>query len=356
MASAFTRVKSVLGSHTAAYPLVFVLGVAGGYWIALFTGLIPPLAPLAGALVGLFVAFGVPLWKNFVVDAPKIFFEINSIRRYLIDGLYVPISDDPELSFIEKYLGGRPGSTDEKRREIYVEEIDRLYIDIQNRLTEIPKIIDRVTKDRNQILAIPPPALTSAQARQYNGMLAGVEIPFDQKDPGACHAGLLDIWEKDLELFDAELKDLQTKLPVAKRKLDELRAGFYTRRSKFSVSCLVANYGNLNTAMRAPALLRVDIGHGQYIEIKMKLRDFESKSEIKSNGSSVLYFESSEVSALPADDQDLIRTYWNQAVKAFIISQDVRGGIHKSNPIAFAEGLYEKLIYDRLSRSAGSGL
>jgi hypothetical protein len=78
--------------------------------------------------------------------------------------------------------------------------------------------------------------------------------------------------------------------------------------------------------------------------------------EISANGTRIVIFESSEVSSLPEEDRKLINTYWGQSVSSRLYLEDIHSKIYLSNTIAFAEGLYQKIIYDRLARAASTGL
>jgi len=63
-------------------------------------------------------------------------------------------------------------------------------------------------------------------------------------------------------------------------------------------------------------------------------------SEIGSQSTRIATFVSSEISALLENDRKLINTYWGQNVST----------------ILYAERLYQKLIYDRLSTIASEKL
>jgi hypothetical protein len=115
------------------------------------------------------------------------------------------------------------------------------------------------------------------------------------------------------------------------------------------------NAGRSNTAIKAPALVRVSIGEGNYIHLKLTLKHFEDKSEISANGMRIVTFESPEMASLPEEDRKLINTYWGQSVSSRLLLEDIQSRIYSSNAIAFAEGLYQKIIYDRLAQVASSG-
>ena len=82
------------------------------------------------------------------------------------------------------------------------------------------------------------------------------------------------------------------------------------------------------------------------------MKDFENKSEISANGTRIVVFESPEISGFPEEDRRLINTYWGQSVSARLYLEDIHARAYGSNRIAFAEGLYQKIIYDRLAQVA----
>jgi hypothetical protein len=148
--------------------------------------------------------------------------------------------------------------------------------------------------------------------------------------------------------------DLHANLPAAERKIEQLRAELIDNRSFFTLSASLINSGRTNTAIKVPALLRVSIGVGNYIDIKLSLKDFENKSEISANGTRIVLFESPEISSFPEDDRRLIKTYWGQSVSVCLYIEDIHARAYGSNKIAFAEGLYQKIVYDRLAKFASS--
>src|SRR4051812_7207828 len=79
-------------------PVAFVLGAGLGYLIAYITGTHASLIPLASALIGLVVAFSVPLWQVFFVNTPRLSVEITSITRTISEDAVISIDDDPELN------------------------------------------------------------------------------------------------------------------------------------------------------------------------------------------------------------------------------------------------------------------
>lgn len=83
--------------------------------------------------------------------------------------------------------------------------------------------------------------------------------------------------------------------------------------------------------------------------MKLTLNDFENKSDISPNSTVVCSFASTDISQIPEEDRKLINTYWGQSVQCRLFVEDVHGEATSSNSIAFSEGLYQKIIFDRLA-------
>ena len=194
---------------------------------------------------------------------------------------------------------------------------------------------------------------TRFECEQLNRPLPD-EVEFDANDKEGTLKALRDRYQKRLERLEKRYAELQSSLPTAERKLELLRTELVDNRSFFTVSASLINSGRTNTAIKVPALLRVSIGEGNYIDIKLSLKDFENKSEISANGTRIVVFESPEITGFPEEDRRLINTYWGQSVSARLYLEDIHARAYGSNRIAFAEGLYQKIIYDRLAQVASS--
>jgi hypothetical protein len=346
-------------------PVAFVLGTALGYLIAYIAGTHPSVIPLASAVLGLVVAFSVPLWQAFFVNVPKLSVEISSIRRTVSEDAVVSIDDDPELSALRSTerddfifysaAGGRrilsPAIRNPSGNSYTLAEIDERLMSRKQRLRELPAQIEERKKDFDRVAALTSTALTRYEADQLNRPLTP-EIDYDPANTEAVLDTFRRAYQARLDEVEKLYAQLQTTLPTAERKVEILRKELIDSRSFFTVSASLINSGRSNTAIKVPGLLRVSIGEGNYIDLKLTLKDFENKSEISANGTRIVVFESSEVSSLPEEDRKLINTYWGQSVSSRLLLEDIHSQAYSSNAIAFAEGLYQKIIYDRLAHAA----
>jgi hypothetical protein len=349
-------------------PSAFVIGLGLGYLLAYLAGLHPTLIPLASAAIGLVVAFSVPLWQIFFVNDPRLSVEISSIRRTVSDDAVVVVGDDPELAalrsqrlasellYLNPFLGGsrtarRAPAAGEVGRGYTLAELDELLTARKQRFRELPAQIEERKREFERVSSYTPTTLTKYAVDQLNGPLAP-EIDFDPDNLQGMIQQFSMAYKERLEELEKTYAELQTSLPSAERRVEILRKDLIDSRSFFTISASLINSGRSNTAVKVPALLRVSIGEGNYIDLKLTLKDFENKSEISANGTRIVIFESPEVSSLPQEDRTLINTYWGQSVRARLYLEDIHSQVYSSNPIAFAEGLYQKIIYDRLAQVA----
>lgn len=346
---------------------VFVLGTALGYFIAYISGVQPSYIPLVSAVVGLFVAFSIPLWQAAFVNAPKLSVEINAIKRAVSDAAVISIDDDPELQSLkpprDRHLpyglviedDFTVSSARGKRRGYTLAQTEELLASAKERLRDLPSRIEERKKEADRVISLTPQTLTKYECDRLNGPISP-EVDFDSNAPEKTLESLKDVYQKRLEALEKQYADLQSNLPALERRVELLKNDLVNNRSYFTVSVSLINSGRSNSAIKVPALLRVSIGEGNYIDLKLTLKDFENKSEISANGTRIVIFESSEVSSLPEEDRKLINTYWGQSVSSRLLLEDIHSKIYSSNAIAFAEGLYQKIIYDRLARAASPEL
>lgn len=342
----------------------FVIGTSIGYVIAYLSGIQPSFVPLVSAVIGLLVAFSLPLWQALFVNAPKLSVEISAIKRTVSDTAIISLDDDPELrplkltrdnySFPFLYDEGEMFNGRSKTKRGYtLAQTEELLVTAKQRLRELPSQIEERKKELERVKALTAQTLTKYECDRLNGPLHP-EVDFEPATPEKSLGALRSAYQKRLEDLEKRYADLQSNLPSSERKIEVLKKELLDNRSYFTVSASLINSGRTNTAIKVPALLRVSIGEGNYIDLKLSLKDFEDKSEISANGTRIVVFESPEVSCLPEEDRNLINTYWGQSVSSCLLLEDIHSYIYSSNTIAFAEGLYQKIIYDRLARAAST--
>lgn len=304
-----------------------------------------------------------PVWQAIFVNAPRLSVEISAIKRTVSDAAVISLDDDPELRLLKpvRPAYGFPFPINEEdehqtrrgKRGYTLAQIEELLQGSKLRFRELPSQIEERKKELDRVSSLTGGTLTKYECDRLNGPLSP-EVDYDPNAPEKTLESLRDAYQKRLESLEKRYGDLQSNLPALERKIETLKNNLVDNRSFFTVSASLINSGRSNTAIKVPALLRVSIGEGNYIDLKLSLKDFENKSEISANGTRIVVFESPEVSSLPEEDRKLINTYWGQSVSSRLLLEDIHSIIYTSNTIAFAEGLYQKIIYDRLGRAAST--
>lgn len=351
-------------------PAAFVFGAFLASAASYIYALQPSYTPLLSAVTGLAIAFAIPIWQTFYLNAPNLEVEISAIRRSVSEAATVAINDYPELAVLRTYFE----TTSRGRRVFYtsyastlddweipispsgssmlkISQLESLLERARQSIKDLPTQIEERRKELERVDALTAASFTKAECDRLNQPL-DPEIDFD---PGNKESNIEDLrgaYRRRLETSEKRLAELQSHLPTAERKIEVLKKELIDNRSFFTVSASLVNSGRTNTAIKVPSLLRVSIGEGNYIDIKLTLRDFETKSEISANGTLIVILESPEISSFPEEDRRLINTYWGQSVSARIYIEDIHERCYGSNRIAFSEGLYQKIIYDRLAQFA----
>lgn len=163
---------------------------------------------------------------------------------------------------------------------------------------------------------------------------------------------VLKAYQKEHEALTNRRSKLTSSLPTAEQDIDELEERLLTRQGFFTLNAVLRNEGRSNISIKKPALLRVFIGVGNYVDLQLTLQGDEEYGEIPAQGARLMSFRSRGLDAMPAESRDLINRYWGQRAHAILFVENVFGKVCASNPIQFASGLYAQAIYDRLAIEA----
>jgi hypothetical protein len=147
----------------------------------------------------------------------------------------------------------------------------------------------------------------------------------------------------------------EAQLQVLKKGLDDLTAYVgKTPDATIIVTAAVINTGDGATSLKPQALLRADLGQGNYLDIGLTIVDYAKggTSELHARGVSVLQFKSQPIGKMSKDDQMRFEDFFKNTSPTNLFICDVRGSYFKSNTIPFAEGVYEQRIYDSLKSFA----
>nr|WP_298164811.1 hypothetical protein [uncultured Pseudomonas sp.] len=334
--------------------LGLVLGMASYALLAKLTDYSNLIAAFAGAVVALFV----PLWQTYIVQKSRLTLEVNGISRKVSEKAKISLDEHSELAFLRKMkerdsrgpffiVDGMPkrGNAD---RSVTLDELEELLGRARQELKDAPeKIADRKA-DLEKINGFTKETFSKHECNKLNRPL-NPEIEYNADNVEATLDEFKKHFVENLNEVKEKHDELQSSIPSIERKAQQIKTDLIENRSYFEISATLINSGRLNTSIKRPALFRVYIGKENYIDLKLTLNDFEVKSEISPNSTVVGTFSSTDISQLPEEDRKLINTYWGQSVQCRLFVEDVHGEASGSNSIAFSEGLYQKIIFDRLA-------
>ena len=337
--------------------IALIVGLIIGLLSSLLIGGVDEYSNIISALVGAIVALLIPVWQIYFVNTSKLALEVNGISRRVSDRSTISLDEHSELSYLRRMKAeDRPriilvdGEPKRKLqdRSVSLDELQELLDRAKQELKDFPeKIADR-KNDLDKINGFTADNFTKHDCNKLNRPLLP-EIIFDDNNVQGTIDQFRKHFEDSLSTVKEKYDELQSTLPELERKVLQIKEDLVANNSYFEVSATLINSGRLNTSIKRPALFRVYIGKENYIDLKLTLSDFESKSEIAPNSTVVGTFSSSDISQLPEEDRRLINTYWGQSVQCKLFVEDVQGLATSSNSIAFSEGLYQKIIFDRLA-------
>jgi hypothetical protein len=339
----------------------------------IFTGwnLLGTISLLAAIITGI----GVPVWQNYWVDVSELNVEINGISRDVGPNIGIRLSSHTDLSILlneaerqegrSRFSSFADNELDYKNlktgaRLVNNENLDGLLSYLKDRKENLP---DQIKKAKDSITEINAFTLTDTIAfselvdssrtdRAYSDFVK-VDNP-KESDLKKLKEAFTTGYEARLQNVKEELRSLQLNLNAAETKAIELLNEVTKKESYFTVSAVLINSGKASISIKKPALLRVYVGTGTYIDINLELNDYSISAEVAANGTKIVALRSKRISKLPDEDQKLVDTYWGQSVHAILFIQDINGFIVSSNRIPFSEGLYQKVIFDKLSEEASS--
>lgn len=317
------------------------------------------ISAFAGALVAIFI----PLWQTYVIQKSRLSLEVNGISRKVSEKAKISLDEHSELVFLRKIKGreartpffivdGLPKRTPPDRA-ISLDELEDLLNKAKQELKDAPEKIAERKANLEKINSFTKDNFTKYECGKLNRPLHP-EIEYNPENVESTLEEFKKHFEESLSELKEKHEELQSSIPAIERKVHQIKTELIENRSFFEISATLINSGRLNTSIKRPALFRVYIGKENYIDLKLTLNDFEVKSEISPNSTVVSTFSSTDISQLPEEDRKLINTYWGQSVQCKLFVEDVHGEPSGSNSIAFSEGLYQKIIFDRLAVVATS--
>lgn len=333
------------------------LGLIVGMGIYIYISKIGDYTNLISAFIGAVFALFIPLWQTYFVEKSELTVEVNGISRKVSEKAKVSLDEHSEFSYLRKMkeedrphflFGNGVPKKSHLDRAVSLDELDELLQRAKQELKDAPEKIAERKADLDKINSFTNESFSKHECNKLNRPLSP-EIDYNKDDISGTLSEFKKYFEERLTEIKEKYDELQTTLPEVERKFHQIKEDLIQNKSFFEISATLINSGRLNTSIKRPALFRVYIGKENYIDLKLTLSDFENKSEISPNSTVVSRFSSTDISQLPEEDRKLINTYWGQSVQCKLFIEDVHGDATASNSIAFSEGLYQKIIFDRLA-------
>lgn len=160
---------------------------------------------------------------------------------------------------------------------------------------------------------------------------------------------------EDLTSQDQEMKKIGSKLIEAEKLWLNYKSEILSKKSRLLVTCAIGNRGSGATSLKPQALLRANLGDGNYLDLAMKLSGYENSSDLaalQSKSYKIVRFQSDELQSMNEADSTRYKTFLGNVSPATLFVSDVKGKVYSSNPVPFSPGVYEQKVYDSLKQFA----
>jgi len=271
-----------------------------------------------------------------------------------------------ELSAVQDVMEG-PARFIGRNQSFSPDDIDRQLLISTNRLSGEVGEIDRYERQLDALISNAP----KDQDSQLNDLERALAGPFEAIETSPNNAGKTN--ESDQARRDALIAKIRTKIADQRKsnaaqtaKLEEAQKQWTTykesvlpNKARLLVTCAVGNRGAGATSLKPQALLRANLGEGNYLDLPMRLRDYESSADLaalQSRSYKVMRFQSEEVESMTEADRLRFKTFLGNVSPATIFVADVRGRTYPSNAVPFSPGVYEQKVYDSLKGFASKSV
>ncbi|HZZ16891.1 MAG TPA: hypothetical protein VFE08_13115 [Candidatus Sulfotelmatobacter sp.] len=329
--------------------------------------LIPPLRSFiqfswkffTGVIVAVFAFAG-----NFVdLKQPELTVEITAVSTSAsepIDILRVgELSAFQELKGPSIFVGRSQMAPDDIDRQILIATkslaADVSEVDRQQR--QLDSLISNPTKDQDSQLNDLERELSGPFAARYDSSVS------DQGKPEIAQArkeALISKIRKNIETQQRTNVDRATKLELAQKQWANYKENVLPTKERLLVTCAIGNQGAGATSIKPQALLRANLGEGNYLDLPMRLSNYpggtaslhpDSSSDLAvlpSRSYKTMSFQSEQVESMNQADSKRFKTFLGNVSPATIFVADVRGHSYSSNSVPFSPGVYEQRVYDSL--------
>lgn len=214
----------------------------------------------------------------------------------------------------------------------------------------IPEFLSNLSEIKEKVQNHPVGTrLPSGLYREINDFSSSWEIEkIDRNVSETSKRIIIEKIDERITFLDKQRSDFIRKIPEIENQVKEIKKSIEDNLTIIEVSTVVVNSGKSSVSLRSQALLRVDIGDNNFIELPMKMLEFDSNSEIPSQGAKVIKYTSKKLNELQKQDQETVINYWGQVAPSTLYVMDMFRKVHKTESIVFSSGLYEKTIYEYL--------
>lgn len=331
---------------------------------------------ILGVLTGGLIAIIIPLWQTYWVETPNLNIEIISIERYIDKKETIQIPNDlneliADIYFSKKKSIAFPILRDDnsedyndniKNNHFSIEQINNFIEITKNHLESLPSQISDLDNRLNIIKETQPFELSERKVRntsltyfytKLENDTHAIEYSREEKNQNYFNNLKVDI----ISHIENELKDTIELQKEANANFERLERDIHNfisetqnKNSRYIITTSITNSGNASVSLKKPALFRIFIGSGNYVDLKLEIpsESYKDVAQINERASKLITFSSKKLSELQLEDRKLINQYWGKNVTGVIFTIDSLSNVEESSPTPFSDALYQKQIYDRL--------
>jgi hypothetical protein len=279
--------------------------------------------------------------SNFIdLKRPNISLEIIGIEQIMPQS--VDVTASPEFTSLRKLVGAFAGNQYRCSAHEMEQVIERNKQSILDRKRELDKMKIKFGK-------MPMgKEINCLQIGQYFNPYIAIDISNMDYGNAKCF----------VEKYLLAIGESETLLQEAANEVKSYIERTEKSEAKIVVRAAVTNSGDGSTTLKPQALLRTDLGQGNYLDINLKVSsglygyDNFMSTEIKARGSNVIQLESQSINTMAQAEQERFLKFLGNTSPTNLYLCDVRGVYYKSNTIPFAQGIYEQKLYDGLKAFA----
>lgn len=300
---------------------------------------------------------------NFIdLKQPKINVEITEIEQ--IYSAETDISASQEFKSLRKIMDSFEISYDTKFNVDMMERaISKAKLDFSDTKSARAELKDKIEKRIQHLSSVDKTSKTSTESVKTESVKTKTKSETEELLDTIDERDDIEIWSMDrakhvlekLKREEPSFQSINEDISNAEIEVKNYREKIEKLEAKIAVTVVVSNSGDGSTTLKPQALLRTDLGQGNYLDINLKIVDYSSgNSDIKPRSAIVLKLESQPIGRMAPDDRERFLSFFKNTSPTSLFATDVRGDYYHSNVIPFAQGIYEQKIYDGLKNYAST--